>query len=52
MTPTTVQLATLVPAELADRLRALAQQAERSQAAELRLAVKAWIDAAEQRDAA
>jgi len=43
----TVQVATLVPGELADRLRRLARKGERSQAAELRLAVRAWVEAAE-----
>lgn len=41
-----VQIATLVPADLAEQLRELARQSERSASAELRLAVRAWIAAA------
>ncbi|MCA1572875.1 MAG: hypothetical protein LC798_21800 [Chloroflexi bacterium] len=43
----TVQVAALVPQELADKLRALARRSERSAAAELRLAIRAWVEAAE-----
>lgn len=46
-TAETVQVAALVPAELADRLRELARRSERSQAAELRLAIRAWIAGAD-----
>ncbi len=41
-----VQIAALVPADLAEELRDLARKAERSQAAELRLAVRAWVETA------
>lgn len=44
----TVQVAAIVPVELAERIREIAQKNERSQAAEIRLALKAWIDRAEQ----
>ncbi len=47
----TVQVATMVPAPLAEAIREMAQEAERSIAAELRLAIKSWVDAA-QREAA
>lgn len=46
----TTQIAAIVPVELADDLKRLAQQAERSQAAEIRLAVKAWVEAANERE--
>lgn len=48
----TVQVAAIVPAALAEELRGLAQKAERSQAAEVRLALRAWVDAARQKEAA
>lgn len=35
----------VVPKDLADDLGSLARSAERSTAAELRLAIKAWVDA-------
>lgn len=40
----TVQVATVVSTELADQLREMAGAAERSTAAEIRLAIKAWVD--------
>lgn len=52
MSTSTVQIATVVPADLADNLRELARRNERSQAAELRLAVRAWIEAAGAKEAA
>lgn len=48
----TVRLATLVPASVANKLRVLANKGERSQAAELRLAVRAWVEAADKEAAA
>lgn len=51
-TADTVQIAALVPADLAEQLRELARKSERSQAAELRLAVRAWIEAASTEEAA
>ncbi len=42
----TVQVAAVVPRELAEQIRDLARTAERSTAAEIRLAIKAWVDAA------
>lgn len=54
MSPTAelVQLATYVPRDLADEFRELAEKAERSSAAELRLAIRAWVEAATEREAA
>jgi hypothetical protein len=40
-----VQVAAMVPASLAKSLREKAQAAERSTAAEIRLALKAWVEA-------
>jgi hypothetical protein len=40
----TVQVAAVVPKDLADELRDLARASERSTAAEIRLAIKAWVD--------
>lgn len=40
----TVQVAAVVPQQLADDLRDLARASERSTAAEIRLAIKAWVD--------
>jgi len=49
----TVQVAAIVPKDLADALRDLARKAERSTAAEIRLALKAWVeDASDSRVAA
>lgn len=48
----TVQVVTLVPAKTAEELRDLAQRSERSVAAELRLALRAWLDDAASREAA
>lgn len=46
MTPTaeTVHVATRVPKDLVDDLRDLARASERSTAAEIRLAIKAWVE--------
>lgn len=43
-TPDTVQVAAVVPVDLAAELRDLARASERSTAAEIRLAIKAWVD--------
>lgn len=51
-TKAVVQVATLVPVDLAEKLRELAKAGERSQAAELRLAVRAWIESAATEEAA
>lgn len=51
-TTDTVQVAAVVPAELADAIRDLARDAERSTAAEIRLALKAWVESASDRKAA
>jgi hypothetical protein len=48
----TVQVASIVPQDLADKLRDLATAAERSTAAEIRLALRAWVDSAAERKAA
>lgn len=40
----TVQVAAVVPKDLADAIRDLARASERSTAAEIRLAIKAWVD--------
>ena len=48
----TVQVAAIVPAELANRLRDMAKKAERSQAAEVRLALRAWVETETERRAA
>lgn len=50
--PTHVQVAAIVPFELAERVREIAQRNERSQAAEIRLALKAWVEATEATEAA
>jgi hypothetical protein len=42
----TVQVASVVPATLANDIKHLAEQSERSMAAEIRLALRAWVDAA------
>jgi len=42
-----VQVAALVPEATAEALRAQAKANERSAAAELRLAIKSWVDADE-----
>lgn len=42
----TVQVAAIVPKELADAIRDLARESERSAAAEIRLALRSWVDAA------
>jgi hypothetical protein len=52
MTGTTVQVASVVPSELADALREKARRAERSIAAEIRLALKAWVVDDQPEDAA
>lgn len=44
----TVQVGVLVSPDIAERLRELAKQSERSLAAEARLAFRAWIEAAEE----
>lgn len=44
----TVQVAAVVPKTLADAIRDLARESERSTAAEIRLALKAWVDGREQ----
>lgn len=38
----TVQVAAVVPADLAEKLRAKAQESERSVAGEIRAALRAW----------
>ncbi len=45
-TTATVQVAAIVPAPFAAEFAALARCRERSTAAELRLAMKAWLEAA------
>lgn len=45
-----VQVAAMVPTSLAEQVRSLADRAERSTAAEIRLALKAWVDAARLED--
>lgn len=47
-----VQVAAMVPTSLAEQVRDLADRAERSTAAEIRLALKAWVDAARLEDEA
>ena len=42
----TVQVASIVTADLANAIKRLAEQGERSTAAEIRLALRAWVDAA------
>ena len=45
MTPTrTQQLAAVVDQQLADKITAMARASERSVAAEIRLALRAWAD--------
>lgn len=46
MTEKTVQVAAIVPEGLADSIRDLARESERSTAAEIRLALKAWVEVA------
>lgn len=48
----TVQVGAIVPKEVADSLRDLASKSERSTAAEIRLALKAWVENATRRAAA
>lgn len=43
----TVQIAARVPADLADRLAVLAEKAERSVSAELRVALRSYVEKAE-----
>lgn len=50
--PEVVQVAALVPKALAEQVRELAQQSERSAAAEIRLALKSWVETAAERSAA
>lgn len=45
----TVQVAAVVDAKLANALRDMASKAERSQAAEIRLALRAWVESADER---
>lgn len=45
----TVQVAAIVPEALADSIRDLARESERSTAAEIRLALKAWVATADLR---
>jgi predicted transcriptional regulator len=48
----TVQVAAIVPKNLAADLRDLARASERSTAAEIRLAIKAWVDTQKKAQAA
>lgn len=45
-TTETVQIGSIVTADLANQMKALAERSERSVAAEIRLALRAWVDAA------
>ena len=49
---TTVQIATRVPADIAERLEELAEENERTMAAELRLAARRYVNAEKPREAA
>lgn len=48
----TVQVAAVVPKDLADEIRDMARASERSTAAEIRLAIRAWVDGRNEREAA
>lgn len=48
----TTQVATYVTRQIAERLRELADEHERSVAAEVRLALRHWIDAQDKKAAA
>jgi hypothetical protein len=50
-TTETVQVAALVPATLAQSVKDMAQKSERSVGAEVRLALKAWVEADQGEDA-
>ena len=43
----TVQVASVVTVGLANDIKRLAEESERSMAAEIRLALRAWVDAAQ-----
>lgn len=51
-TTETVQVAAIVPKSLADEIREMARESERSTAAEIRLALKSWADGRSDREAA